>query len=447
VLSFFVQPIADDFVFAHQFQNNNYFELIKQTYFGWSGRYFSNALIYLNPISFDSFTGYKLFPIFLFLFTAFVFQFFIKTIFREFSFRFSAIISLSVFLIYLAITPNIAEQLYWFTGSIIYHVGLLITLLYFSLLCNILRRKSSINYLKVAGISILLFIASGFNEIQSAILLLLLLIITFLYYKNNLRNKRVVIIQLLFISIFVSIMLLSPGNESRLGSYPDRHQFVHSLTYSLAQVVRFSGLWIFSPALVFGTALYLAFYNKIKKSSFINSLNYMNKWASLILLFLVVFVAVFPPYWATGILGQHRTVNVACFFFIVVWFFNLSIWLNAYGGLEKLASRFKPFQSVLAILFFLSITCFGNGQQTIIDLYSGDANHYNLELEKRHMQLLGLNSSSNDTIYFEPIVDKPKSIFVLDISYDPNYWTNQAYNVYFEVTNPVVLKESKTQIE
>jgi len=49
-----------------------------------------------------------------------------------------------------------------------------------------------------------------------------------------------------------------------------------------------------------------------------------------------------------------------------------------------------------------------------------------------------------DTIYFKAIENKPQTLFILEISKNPNHWINQCYNVYFEKPNTkIILKNAE----
>ena len=49
--------------------------------------------------------------------------------------------------------------------------------------------------------------------------------------------------------------------------------------------------------------------------------------------------------------------------------------------------------------------------------------------------------SGKDTIYFEPIINPPKSLFVLDITDDYNHWLNKGYAIYFNLGEKKILKK------
>jgi len=445
-LSFFAQPIADDFAFAAQYKNNNYFSLVKETYFNSSGRYISNFLIYLNPISFNSFFGYQLIPFVLIITSIVSFYTFFKTVFVALTKQMIWIITLSFSLIYISLLPNIAEQIYWFTGSIIYHLGLLITIIYFTFLIKLFRNELVISKaIHLIILSLLLLMAAGFNEVLTLSLLLILFVLVILFYRNKWKSKNVIVIQFLLLLVFITVLVIAPGNILRESYYPNKHQFFHSLTYSLAQTVRFSIKWILSPTLFIASILFIGLYDKkIKNITLFKESFFLNKWASLLILFSTIFVCVFPPYWATGILGQHRTVNVAFFFFLIIWFVNLSVWLNSFS-INMEGFKLLKQKRIFIVLFLFSIFFFGNGWYSITDIFTGRAVNYKRQLDLRHQALFDFQMNKKTELTLNPIKFKPKCLFVLEISEDPNYWTNQSYNVYFKLNNKEVFIKKKGQ--
>ncbi|MBL4668448.1 MAG: hypothetical protein JKY30_04215 [Flavobacteriales bacterium] len=221
--------------------------------------------------------------------------------------------------------PIISEGIYWYTGSVIYTLGLIVFLFYVALLIKVIRENKKRVY--ALFLITLLFFVCGFNEVLTLLVVFFLVILSYIFYKKELQGKKIIIIQFLFSVLFAAIVILSPGNGLRGEAYPDAHNFSHSFLYSVMQVGRFSFLWIVSIPLVLASFIYFQINKKMRdeNSLFQNSF-YMNRWFSLLILFAIIFICVFPPYWATGILGQHRTLNVAYFFFIITWFVNLTVW-------------------------------------------------------------------------------------------------------------------------
>ncbi|PCI98994.1 MAG: hypothetical protein COB15_04850 [Flavobacteriales bacterium] len=428
-LCFFTNPSADDFVFAYYFQTQEYFQLLKGTFLGWNGRYASNIFSYLNPIGFGSFFGYKIAPflmILLFLSSSF---YFVKQLFFKEKLQFQITISLVLSLLFFHNMPIISEGVYWFTGSVIYFLGIIIFQFYIGLLIKTIRKKRCL--IRGVPLIILLFFVCGFNEVLTLLVLFLLSIITIVFYKNQLERKSLVVIQLLFAILFASILIFAPGNGFRGDAYVEAYNFTHSLSYSILQVARFSFYWIVSIPLIIASIFYFEINKKMRKENvvFQNSF-YLNRWLSLLFLFTVTFICVFPPYWLTGILGQHRTLNVAYAFFLPFWFVNLTVWYNYYN--QKINLNFlDKTKRVLGIVLFLGLIITANGFNALKDVFSGSARQYDIQLKERFKRLQKNTPISEKLIKFKPIKTKPKCLFTSDITANPKDWKNKAYNLYF----------------
>lgn len=440
-LCFFANPSSDDFGFAFLSQNNEMLHLIKQTYLYYNGRYISNIFIYLNPIAYQSYIGYKIVPlvmIILFLFANFLFvnQFFYKKTRVN-----KILISLVLSLLFIHNMPIISEGIYWYTGLVIYTLGLIFLLFYVALLIKVIRenRKGVYSLFLV----ILLFFVCGFNEVLILLMVFFLAVASYIFYKKNLLGKKTISIQFLLSVLFAAAVIFSPGNELRGEAYPDAHNFSHSFLYSIMQVGRFSFLWIGSIPLIAASFIYFQINKKMREENnlFQNSF-YINRWVSFLMLFAIIFICVFPAYWSTGILGQHRTLNVAYFFFIIIWFINLTVWFNFYQ--EKMNYQIKKrIKEQLFIFLLLGIMLTGNGYSALYDVFSGEAYCYNKQLTKRFQNLREAKYTIKRNVVLSPLTNKPRCLFVSDITSNPKDWVNLAYVQFFKLEEKEILLENK----
>jgi hypothetical protein len=236
------------------------------------------------------------------------------------------------------------------------------------------------------------------------------------------------------------VVILAPGNEVRSSYFPQRHMLVHSLVYSFAQCARFFLSWITSIPLLLISLLYLEYHENMKpKIPLLEHSFHLTIVTAGALLFGILFICMFAPYWSTGILGQHRTANVAYFFFVPLWFINLSAWYNRY---PRLFSRVKPRNEVqrnmIWILIIVSLLATRNTREAWFDLASGKAKAYDQQMKERREIIV----SKQDTIWFDVIQRPPASIFVLDITNDPGHWINRGYNEYFKTEAKILPKDS-----
>jgi len=438
-LSFFVNPSADDFSLSGQAQQNEFFHLMYHNYFFWNGRYISNIFIYLNPIAFGSFVGYKTISFLMMVLLIFVNSIFIAQIFVSINNKKRLIASLVLSLLFIQNMPIISEGIYWFTGSIIYLLGVFVFMSYLTLLIFVLKKKGKIHHDFL--LIILLFLACGFNEVLTLLIVLFLTTMVYVFYRNKTEEKKQIMIQCLFACLFAGVMIFSPGNEFRENAYENAHNLSYSLIFSSLQVARFSLTWITSIPLVAASFIYFQFNKELKENNvLIKKSFYINRWLSLLSLLAVIFICVFPPYWATGILGQHRTLNVAYFFFLILWFINLTVWYNYYQNKFNF-SLTKRIQTTLAVFLLVGFMFTGNGYHSLSDIFSGAAINYNKQMNNRYTKLEEFRKANEKKVVLKEIKNPPKCLFVSDITENEKDWTNQAYNLYFRLDSlEIVLK-------
>lgn len=435
-ISQYSNPISDDFTYALKGRNPGIFNTALSEYQNWNGRYISNLFVLLNPISNNSFVCYKLTGVLMTLLSIGSLYYVIRALTITVIKKIDALtISLAVTLLYLYQMPIISEGVYWYTGAVTYQLGIISFLIYLGSFVMFFRGKFVFGN-KIAHLIllvILLFVTVGFNEIIMISTFLFSLIFFLITHLNKLRNKGAALLLLLASFAFCCIVYFAPGNSVRESYFPDNHQLFSSLGYSFAQVVRFFFKWISSAPLLLISFLYY-FLNKKLSSEigvFKNSF-YLNKYTSLLLLFLVIFIGVFPAYWSTGILGQHRTVNISYFLFIIMWFINLTVFYNL--SMVEIKEKGSILKWGMYFLIWSSLVFTKNGYNVLDDLFSGNAAQYDVQMNTRYSIIADAKSRGDlETIYFDPIANKPKSLFVLDITDDPHNWRNRGYAVFFDI--------------
>ena len=428
-LSFFAQPIAEDFGFAHYYQKSEFLALLKSSYLKMNGRYIANVLMYLNPLSFNCFLAYQFIPLLLLCLTLLGNLFLINQTFPFLPLIKRRMIAFSFTLLFLYNLPIISEGLYWYTAAVIYQGGIICTLFYMATFIKTIGKKNQ--PLEKIILTILLFLLCGFNEVLTLLVVFFLLVITIIAFIYRREERKAILWQFIFSLLFASILIFSPGNIVREGMYQNNNNLFYSLIYSSLQVIRFSFIWIFSLGLIASSILYSLLHEEWKKHSvWVNNSFCLNRWIALGLLLCTIFICVFPAYWATGILGQHRTLNVAYLFFLIMWFINLSVWLNHFKDSVKTELILRH-RNKIATLFLLGVLFTGNGYYALIDIFSGDAQEFNAQLNQRHAILKEVKKDRPPAVVLAPLTARPKTLFVTEISIDPKFWTNQGYNTYF----------------
>ena len=96
--------------------------------------------------------------------------------------------------------------------------------------------------------------------------------------------------------------------------FQKKNQLFISLYKSTLYSIRFIGEWVLNPAFIFWTVILL----KLKyDAKLIAKLSLLQR--PIVIIFLLTFptyIACFGPIWSTGLLGQYRTANLACYFFV-----------------------------------------------------------------------------------------------------------------------------------
>lgn len=441
-ISKYANPVADDLIYAFNGKKNELAFLLKRDYFNWNGRYVSNVLVFTNPMVRNSYELYKLAPVLLILLTLVAYLLFIFTLFRNLlDMKLKLILSLLLCLLFLYQMPIISEGIYWYTGAVTYQLANIVLLIYITSLISYTQGKyilkNKIIHLFVS--TCLLIACIGFNEIHMIVLLVFAFISLWIVYKNNLQHKSFFIFLLIVTLLFSAVMYFAPGNTARAGLASENHQLIHSLVFSLAQTIRFFLEWTSSIPLLVLSFLYYHLNAKLSDKILLFSRSfYLSPVYSCMLLFFIIFIAVFPPYWATGMLGQHRTLNVAYCLFLLLWFMNLTVCFNTYKNVDK---TIKPLDiqlcKLLLVLVVISFSFTKNGYGLLSDIFYGKAKSYDEQMKERY----ALMRYPADTIHLHKLVDPPQTIFVNDITVDPANFLNKAYTLYFECENTVLMKK------
>ena len=445
ILSFFSNPIADDFTYSARGRENDLLATLQYEYFNWNGRYFSNLLVLLNPMAFNSISLYKIAPLVQILSTTLTLGIFVYAIgFNTLKKIEIAIIAFILSLLFLCKMPIISEGIYWYTGAVTYETGNNLLLFFISLV--ILEHSNKIIFKSMFAhflfSALILICAIGCNEITMLTSLSFLIIINLVVSVKKLKVNKTLLLYLLIASIFSAVVYFAPGNHVREGFAENKHMLLYSLQYSFLQTIRFALTWVTSPALLSVSLLYMISYHGIFRNIhlFKNSFN-VNIIQILLFLFLSIFISIFPAYWSMGMLGQHRTLNIAYFSFILLWFILLTVALNKYErSFNNAIAIFSKHENKIIIAAFLFIMFEKNGYGALSDLFSGSAFRFNEQMNERVSLLESGDKIIGDTVYFEPIKDQPHTLFVLDIKEDCQHWSNKGYSIYYKVDKKIMKK-------
>jgi hypothetical protein len=390
ILTAFSNPAYDDYCYASNTLEYGFFhsQIINIHY--WSGRYFSTALLSLNPITFGNFIGYKIISLVIIILTLSSIFCFVSAIFdSRFAFIDKLITAVLLTALFSNHMPDVTEGYYWMPGSVSYQLGSALTLFFFAAVIKSLKSPQRIKIAWLTLCATLIFMIVGSSETSMIFLLFLLSSVTIKAFSIKDQNRHVWLVLLLVAILCSAVVLAAPGNVVRSSYMPNRHRLFFSLGMALAQGLRYLLKWVFDPAFGLSTILFIPIANQLSnKSALLKSRLYLHPISSMALLLVLVFLGFFPPLWATGMFVQERTVNTAYFFFLPGWFITIAIgtcYLQEKRDL-KIPSLPTPFYLVGLPLVALCLVFTNNTKDAFADLLTNRAYEYDRRLSTRRLQ-------------------------------------------------------------
>lgn len=295
---FFASAAADDFCISLDWLGfNSAFEKWHRVWNYTNGRFFINALLLLSPLNY-LLENYNSWIVVQTLFIVASILLALKILFNK-----HISIALVIVLLWFHLMPHIPEGLYWLTGSAAYSLSWAFAILHLAFWSkNYLINTKKYHYLSL----VFLFLSLGFNEVQSFFLIIFHGALLLNRSTRNLFQWHVFLIAL----IGVAIMVAAPGNIVRASNYAQSGMLLNSLGMTFLQCIRFGGLIILNPiTLIF--ALLIAKEAHNSNHYMVNAVNKSPYIVLVLFILLPLFISSFLPYFTTGILGQHRTINWA----------------------------------------------------------------------------------------------------------------------------------------
>ena len=430
VISFFNNPTADDFCYNCQSRDLGFWNAQLSSYNGWTGRYFSTAILSIKPLVSDSFLIYKLIPIIL-LISLFTSIYYLSSLlFFNLKKRDFFILTFFIMTLYLIQMPSISQGFYWLAGSITYQLSNILAILLFCFLIKLIET----NEIKYLIISIFFaFLVIGSNE---ASMLLISFLIGVIFILKSIQQKKInysILILLIFTVIFSVIVIKSPGNSIRASSYPNKNQIFYAIYKSILAVKSYLGIWL--PFIIVFTFIFFDYLNKkieIRASKIFN----VNPIIVFLIVFSIPFIGFFTGYWSVGRTPPFRTINVIYFYFLIgLIYLTFVLFFKLKQNDNNFITYSKWVKYSLFIIIFIQLGQENNIRTAYSDLFSGKAYNYDLELKNRYKNI---QNSSNDILYVPKLTYEPITIFCGDITNDSKDWRNQCYDSYFKPINIII---------
>jgi hypothetical protein len=412
-LARYAHPVADDFCYAAKSRGMGLWDWSRTEWLYWNGRYASNLLMVHGPLSWsaDFLPGYRAVPLILLCLTFLGLWFLLRRIAGPaLGIRKQWMAALLILLLYLNLMPDLGEGFYWYTGASTYQLGSILLLFHMGLLWG--KPYTGPAGAVVGLLNLLLaFATTGMDEIH----MLLMLGLHLVHLGWCIRSGKGVASACLLLTVVGAgavLMASAPGNAVRAGLFAGTHRLGWSLGMSGLQALRFVGQWAISPAFLATGLLYVPLHRHLRDTipTYARALR-LPAWAVLPLPFLLVMATTFPAYWSTGLLGQHRTVNVACLLCLPVFFLALGIAVER-GPLRRWAGmswNSRHMQAAL-VLLLLAFHLTGNGLAVQADLWNGRAAEYHRVLQGREETMRAAANDPRSRLLLEPLARPPRSL-------------------------------------
>lgn len=431
-LSRSAHPMADDFSYALKDVSQGAWQAAAWQYTHWNGRYASNFLVLFGPLrlGLTDLTPYRCVPVLMLLLTLLACGTLLRAcLSRALSTSTTWTAALIWTVLQLHLLPDIGEGAYWYTGIVTYQLADILVLFAAALIVH--ARRTGQGRSAWGAVPLLAF-ATGCNEVIMLLLVAAALLAIGLHRWKRLHLAPAERLAIAVVFVGAAVMCAAPGNAGRSANFPTHHQFGHSLVMGLAQTARFSLDWILCPSMLLFSVLWLVMRRSLGEQvpALANGFG-LRPGASLALLFAPVFLSVFPAYWSTGILGQHRTPNVACLYFLPLWFVNLSVLASRVPRPPALsANAHRWLLRLVPLLILLDLAATGNSGRAIGDQLTGRARRSNEQLWQRYRSLEEQARAGRSIAEIPVITDPPRSLYLLEIR-DAAYLSNRDYAAWF----------------
>ena len=435
VLSSFVQPQYDDFSVWAVLDSKSYLEAQIYWYNNWTGRYTAHALMGLfHPIVYRNISMLGFVSVVMQL--AFLSSLFFiirsvlppKTSLLEVCLVFSTSLLLFIWQI-----PSPAEAFYWIPSVFSYQLGLILIFLFFGLLW---RNISILSKRQLIILALLAFLIPGTCEINLLLFeTLLFSTVAFHYIKTKSVPKSLLL--LFGIALICSLFsILAPGNSARSGAIqsiegaqPGNFGFtiITALKIIKGQLLP---LFVKSPLLIL-SMLFLWFVSKLKWNANSN----IQFWH--LIVYKVIWIGLYfflhlPFIFKAGIeYTPGRVLNLTQIIFIAGWLGYLTLIVNYFKVSKEKNFSLGFFFFTICILYIVVQLILPNKIQSAIrDYTSGNASNYKAIMERRYELF---EKSKGEKLVVEPIENLPYTIFIADITDNPDEDRNKLVSLYFKL--------------
>lgn len=443
-------PLLDDYVFAARHADASPFAVVAQIWDGWSGRYLATFLSAANPLVVGSNNPFSLYHIFslciVCIFCASIVFTPIIPFGKHLGKQRAMALGAFALLAFFALCNNVAQLFYWFSSAMAYTIPSALALLALALA---LRFKNSKNILLIFILSLIAAAIPGGNEITALAFTSSIAFLAYVY------RSRLTYWMTFAAIVGLCFVVFAPGNEIRMGFQFSSHPWLWAFGMSLVQSLSWVVLWV--PFLILASAIYIPLFGRQLATLIPSNLRFRNY---LLWSVLTIFFCHIPTTLGLSSVIIDRTANALLIFFIIFWFYGLTLLLRRFNDSAMSAISFcrRPFilYPVLFAFLFLGPFRFESITSTAcLDLLSGKAAHY-AQIQEQRVELLSNQSylpgkeadTSHPTcIHLPQLGSVPASLFIGEWDADPSNEFNCFYAAYYDCNAPVDVDPDSYQID
>jgi hypothetical protein len=444
--SYFLFPNAEDLSVTEISRSKGIIKGAADLLQGFDGRYFTNILHGINPLSINWIDGYKLMPVFALLLFTFSLFFLLKSIVDQknlkllkYSFLISAVIFSS--------SPAPVNHFFWMISSFVYLYPWVFIFFWVGSIIRFFKTRLFKWYFLSL---VLMYLSFGLNEMFLIFNIVLIFEISRIFFKSKINLKSIYLIWtvgLLSILMFV----LSPGIIFRLSIHQSSREglkLIDVLSVSLNNyVVELNTLLFVHPTFLLSIIL-IVLSIPIKSVFVFCNLNIRN--CLLIFLFLnCLFCSMtFAYYFSMGI--EYKPLRVYSALQPGIYFSLLFLFFTLINQKWPLLEKMKFIHFFISILLLFSFTMGKNTMNNIKqDFQKGKLQRFKKVMDIQFSKLTK-EKESNDcwkSVELEFLNEYPKSIFsppIICPNRVEDSW-NLAYEKYFEL-DEVYIKDDSVRI-
>lgn len=440
VFFFFTTPLADDIFYHNYAQDKTTWEFMVHHYNTWTGRYFSNLMMAVNPFTLSS--DVKVYPFMMIsLFVVFILSLFflIRTLIKTWDQSQKNVSYLALaFPVTLILTalffhkmPRVTDTFYWFSGTSSHLLP--ISFLFISAglyLRGLTLPLGSMRPFSVVIVTVASFIASGSNE-TLAVQWIFTLFFVFVYQRLIFnRRERVLILPFAAAVIGFLILYFAPGNAVRGKELHGGHDILLLLVKPWGLIIETTVRYLSLAGLV----LLIATFPILKEFHHNLSEKIKSKQSRLFLgLFgLGVFALTFvPSVWTMGGLPPRRVLNNTYLFFLLYGTFLIILFADKLDFLKRWSDRFSG--KKLNILFAISLLILFNNFYAWKDLVN--LPKY-VESEKKRQVIV--SSGQGKDVIITPLAYFPTTFYYEDVMIKPDDYRNIVFAKFYNLKSVVL---------